>query len=208
MPITFIIRYSIYEEKNNLLFKFVLNCYTYEYNLKQKKKGRYRLKAYMTNGTYDFLKKLESKHPQITFHFMRDINTLAYYEGTGKSIFTAGRTYDILFSKGTLQEKGFVVMNHIPVTVEGQPVFEDRFAKRQGNVETMPGFQAFRLLKPEKGHTYIVFTQWDTKVHYENWKTSKSFQKAHQQKTVKQPAYFADRPFLHTYHLITEEEQD
>lgn len=160
-----------------------------------------RMKAFMTNGTVDFLEKLEKKHPNIHLYFMTS-NTggLAYYEAE-KNIFSAGREYEILIQKGNIQDEGYVVMNNIPVTEEGQPVFEDRFKQRQNEVEMMPGFQAFRLLKPKKGRTYVVFTQWRSEQDFENWKNSKEFKHTHQGQT-KPPAYFADRPFLTNYHMI------
>lgn len=136
---------------------------------------------------------------------MKNHDTLAYYEGVGKSVFTAGRVYDILLSKGLIEKQGFVAMNHIPVTTDGRPVFEERFKHRQHTVETMPGFQAFRLLKPKKGLAYIVLTQWKREAFFNEWRESKAFEKAHNKQSVKQPAYFADRPFLKTYTMIKEE---
>jgi heme oxygenase (mycobilin-producing) len=158
------------------------------------------MNAYMTNGTIDFLKKIEGKHPGTQFYFMSgSSNDLAYYEGT-KNIFVAGREYEIIIQTGEPHEKGYVVMNHIPVTDEGQSVFEDNFKKRQHTVDQYNGFIAFRLLKPKKGNTYVVFTQWKSKESYEGWKTSSDFQKSHT--GIKPPAYFADRPFVNTYTMI------
>ncbi|MGM8366084.1 antibiotic biosynthesis monooxygenase family protein [Virgibacillus sp. W0181] len=167
------------------------------------------MKAYMTTGTLDFLIKMEMKYQAIEFHLMNSPSgALAYYEGEGKSIFTAGRTYDVLLSKGKIEEKGYVVMNHITVTDEGKPVFEDGFEKRQHDMVHIAGFQAFRLLKPVKGNTYVVFTQWTSEQDYMNWKNSDSFKKSHEEQAVKPPAYFADRPYVSTYHMINEDEDE
>ncbi len=160
----------------------------------------------MTNGTADFLKKLEEKHTDKQLWIMSsNSGSLAYYEDEKKSIFASGREYDILIHKGNLQEEGYVVMNNIPVTEEGQPVFEDRFKKRKHEVDMMPGFQAFRLLKPKKGNTYVVFTQWKSVQDFENWKNSDQFKQSHKGQSTKPPAYFADRPFLTTYHMLSDE---
>ncbi|WP_096270339.1 antibiotic biosynthesis monooxygenase family protein [Paucisalibacillus globulus] len=162
------------------------------------------MNAYMTNGTIDFLMKLSDKYPAITFHFMSGpSNDVAYYEGTNQKVFQSGRDYEVLIQAGEIQEEGYVVMNNIPVTDEGRPIFEDNFKKRKGDVDGQTGFQAFRLLKPLKGNTYVVFTQWDSVNSYEQWKTSESFQKAHT--GTKPPAYFADRPFVNTYNMIESE---
>lgn len=159
----------------------------------------------MTTGTYDFLKRLEKKHNEINFYFMNNVNsTLAYYEGNGKSIFVAGRTYEILMKKGNINKKGYVVMNNIPVSEEGKPVFEDRFIKQQQRLDQMSGLRAFRLLKPIKGNTYIVFSQWETEENYILWKESEAFQK----QTAKPPAYFLDRPFITEYVMVKQEKNE
>lgn len=161
------------------------------------------MNAYMTNGTFDFLKKLRDDYPAINFYYMSgDSSTLVYYEASSKSIFSAGRSYEAIIENGDLQESGFVVMNNIPVTEEGTAVFEDRFKQRQQNVESMPGFQAFRLLRPKKGNTYVVLTQWASEDDFENWKNSDQFKKAHKDGGTKPPAYFADRPFITSYQMI------
>src|SRR5699024_6418806 len=138
------------------------------------------MQAFMTNGTLELLQSIAEKNPDITFYFMnRDTTTLAYYESNEKNIFASGRAYEVLLSKGNIVQDGFVVMNNIPVTEEGRPVFEDRFRQRQNEVDTMPGFQAFRLLRPVKGNTYVVFTQWASEQDFNNWKNAEQFKKAH-----------------------------
>lgn len=165
------------------------------------------LKAYMTNGTVDFLEKLEKKHPELLLKLMNNNEgALAYYEHPTKSIFQSGRTYEVLTTVGDVKATGYVVMNNIPVSIEGKPVFEDRFVNREQTVENMPGFQAFRLLRPTRGNTYVVFTQWASKTDFENWKNSPEFADAHKKQTAKPPAYFAERPFISTFHMYVEEE--
>ncbi|GAQ19625.1 heme-degrading monooxygenase HmoB [Oceanobacillus picturae] len=161
------------------------------------------MKAFMTNGTIDFLLKLDEKHKDIPFHFMTsNSNGLAYYEGNKKSVFSAGREYEILIEKGDILDDGYVVMNNIPVIEDGQASFEARFKKRGNDVDMMPGFQAFRFLKPRKGHTYVVFTQWQSEQDFENWKNSEQFKQSHNGQATKPPAYYADKPFITTYHMF------
>jgi heme oxygenase (mycobilin-producing) len=164
------------------------------------------MNAFMTNGTYDFLLKLAEKYPAIKFHFMKSTsNDVAYYEGTKQSVFVSGRAFEVLVQSGDILDSGYVVMNNIPVTDEGVPIFEDNFKKRQQAIGKQEGFQAFRLLKPTKGNTYIVFTQWDSMDSFEQWKDSEGFQKAHVD--TKPSAYFADRPFVNTYHMIEKDKK-
>ncbi|GAA0438234.1 hypothetical protein GCM10008983_13940 [Lentibacillus halophilus] len=162
------------------------------------------MNAYMTNGTLDFLKKIPAKHTDITFYFMREgTSTLVYYEGEGKNVFASGRTYDIVIENGSMHQNGFVVMNNIPVADDGKPTFEDAFKQRQQSVESMPGFQAFRLLRPKQGNTYVVMTQWTSESDYDNWKNSDAFKQAHKHGSdAKPPAYFLDQPFVTSYHMI------
>lgn len=163
------------------------------------------MKAHMTNGTLEFVKKIMDNHPEINFYLMNSGNgTLAYYENENDSIFESGRSYEVLITNGTIQDKGFVVMNNITVTEDGQTPFEERFKQRSSAIDSTPGFQAFRLLRPQKGNTYIVFTQWATIDDFDKWKNSDAFKKQHQQSQneTKPPAYFADRPFITTYNMV------
>lgn len=168
------------------------------------------MNAYMTNGTLDFLRKLPEKHADINFYFMREnASTLVYYEGGKKSIFASGRSYEIILQQGELRNNGFVVMNNIPVADDGKATFEDKFKQRQQNVDAMPGFQALRLLRPKKGNTYVVMTQWASEADFENWKNSDEFKKAHKEgNNAKPPAYFLDRPFVTSYRMIDVEETE
>lgn len=161
----------------------------------------------MTNGTLQLLQGIAEENPHNKFYFMNnDTSTLMYYESEDENVFTSGRAYDVLLSKGNIVQGGFVVMNNIPVTEEGRPVFEHRFRKRQNEVDSMPGFQAFRLLRPADGNTYVVFTQWVSEQDFNNWKNSKQFKHAHKGSGTKPPAYFADRPFIMKYHMIDPDE--
>lgn len=165
------------------------------------------VKAYMTNGTLHFLIKLVEKHTNIHFLFMNNpTSTLAYYEGEEKSVFAAGREYHVVIKSGKMIEGGYVAMNNIPVTTEGAPILEHQFQKRRTAIEAMPGFRAFRLLRPKKGHTYIALTQWSSELYIENWMDSEEFSEVHRGQGVKQPAYFPERPFLTRYRVLEADE--
>ncbi|MGY0692844.1 antibiotic biosynthesis monooxygenase family protein [Virgibacillus sp. FSP13] len=161
------------------------------------------MNAYMTNGTYDFLTKLQEKYPKINFFYMSSgSSTLAYYEGQQKDVFAAGREFEAIDTSGEIKQSGFIVMNNIPVTDDGTAMFEERFKQRQSELNKTPGFQAFRLLRPKKGNTYVVLTQWASENDFNNWKNSDSFKKQHQAGPTKPPAFFADKPFITSYHMI------
>ncbi|WP_449354101.1 antibiotic biosynthesis monooxygenase family protein [Virgibacillus natechei] len=167
------------------------------------------MKAYMTIGTTDFLQKIAAKHQDIHFHLMNsNEGSLAYYEDESKNIFSSGKGYEIVIQNGHIEEEGYVVMNNIPVTEDGGSSFEERFKNRQNATDKMPGFQAFRFLRPLKGNTYVVLTQWRSEEDFENWKNSDAFKKAHQGQGTKPPAYFPDKPFITTYHMHDSEKAE
>src|SRR5690625_6991963 len=147
------------------------------------------MKAFMTNGTLDVLKSIAKIYQDIYFNYMNsDTISLAYNEDKARNVFSSGRAYEVLITKGEIQEEGYIVMNNIPVTDEGQPIFEDRFKQRQDEVDAMPGFQAFRLLRPLEGNTYVVFTQWASEQDFTNWKNSDQFKESHKGQATKPPA--------------------
>ncbi len=102
-----------------------------------------------------------------------------------------------------IEQRGYFVFNNIPVSDEGRPIFEQRFLNRSRDIEKMPGFIAFRLLRPIKSETYIVFTQWENKQAFESWKESNSFAKAHSKPQpepgVKKQNIFNAASYVSTY---------
>lgn len=164
------------------------------------------MKVSMTNGTLNYLSKLSQQHPETSLFYMQDQDkTVAYYEGEDTSIFEEGRNYETVDHVGTMQSTGYVVMNNIPVSDEGRPVFEDRFKKRAGNVENREGFQAIRILRPLKGNTYVVLTQWRSEQDFEDWKNSKSFDEAHKKsgpQHQKKPSFIDGDAYITKYQMI------
>ncbi|GGC74020.1 heme-degrading monooxygenase HmoB [Thalassobacillus devorans] len=168
------------------------------------------MKVSMTNGTPNYLAKLDKKHPETTLFFMQDQDkTVAYHEGE-PGIFEEGRDYETVDAVGEMKPEGFVVMNNIPVSDEGRPVFEDRFKNRKGGVEQMEGFQALRILRPLKGNTYVVLTQWRNENDFEDWKNSQSFEQAHQNsgpKHTKKPSFIDGDAYITKYRMVQFEEE-
>lgn len=171
------------------------------------------MKAHMTNGTWEFLQRVAERNKQYQFHFMfsdTSASVLAYYESMSnvRSVFAAGRSYEVLIKSGEIEEEGFFVMNNIPLTEDGVPIFENRFVHKENHFNNIYGFIAFRLLRPVRGHTYIIFTQWASKDAYELWRESDNFTQLYDYQTIKQPAYFSSRPFVTYYSLFYEEEEE
>lgn len=165
--------------------------------------------AFMTTGTAHFLKDLTESHPEINFHFMRSgVSTLVYYESKKKkSIFVSGRSFNILKNDGVLNEKGFVVMDFIPVTEEGMDIFEEKTKQQFSIIENTNGLITLKLLKQLKKNTYVILSQWETERHYKNWQKSDEYEQANFANLARLPAYFAERPFTSTYYMVKEEDE-
>jgi heme-degrading monooxygenase HmoA len=163
--------------------------------------------AFITAGTYDFLKAMKEKNPQEKIAMMENEDgALLLHETNGETIFKEPRKYEILDSAGTIGGTGFVVMNNIPVTDEGRPIFEYRFKDRSKQVENQPGFLAIRVLRPLSANTYIIITVWETETAFNQWKNSASFKGAHhnQQEATAiepQPKIFASTSYTKKYTL-------
>jgi heme-degrading monooxygenase HmoA len=73
-----------------------------------------------------------------------------------------------------------VIVNAITVPEGRGDDLAGRFAKRAGQVEQMPGFEEFQLLRPtDDRNTWLVYTRWKDQESFENWLNSMSFQQGH-----------------------------
>ncbi|WP_318617922.1 antibiotic biosynthesis monooxygenase [Sporosarcina sp. YIM B06819] len=138
------------------------------------------MNIYMTSGTPDFMETLRDKYPQENMIAMQaGDNSVLLHETTGKTVFQTPRHYEVIASSGALDDNGYFVFNHIPVTDEGRPIFEHRFKKLANALDEVLGFIAFRLLRPLHSDMYIVITEWSANTYYKMWKKSSSFNDAH-----------------------------
>jgi heme-degrading monooxygenase HmoA len=75
-----------------------------------------------------------------------------------------------------------VKINAIEVAPGRGASLEERFAKRAAEVEQMPGFLSYELLRPTAGETsYFVYTRWESEEHFRAWVESPSFTRGHAQ---------------------------
>ncbi len=73
-----------------------------------------------------------------------------------------------------------VKINAIEVPEGAGPVLEERFAQRLGEVENMPGFEGFELLRPTGGEKrYFVYTRWASEEDFRAWVESSAFRRGH-----------------------------
>jgi heme oxygenase (mycobilin-producing) len=80
-----------------------------------------------------------------------------------------------------------VVINAVMVPSERTAEFEERFAKRAGQVSQAPGFEAFELLRPSEGARYLVYTRWRAREDFEAWMKSTYFSEGHRQHSQQGP---------------------
>jgi heme-degrading monooxygenase HmoA len=87
-----------------------------------------------------------------------------------------------------------VKINAIEVDPERGPELEERFANRASEVEKMPGFEGFELLRPVAGETrYFVYTRWESEEAFQAWVGSQEFRRGHAQAAADQ----GQRPVAH-----------
>ncbi len=172
------------------------------------------MNIYITAGTIDYLTIVKNKYPNENMLLMTaaDGESAAILHETSKgTLFNHPRKYEVIDGTGSFETATFVVMNNIPVTDEGKPLFEYQFKNRQQQIENQPGFVAIRVLRPLASNTYVILTLWENQQAFENWKSSESFHKAHK-KTAgssgeggQSPAIFAGPSYTTTYSIAEEE---
>ena len=73
-----------------------------------------------------------------------------------------------------------VKINAIEVPEGAGGHLEERFRQRLGEVEKMPGFLGFELLRPTAGETrYFVYTRWESEEAFRAWVESSAFRRGH-----------------------------
>lgn len=169
---------------------------------------------YITSGTYPFLKaiqKNEENQDKHLFLLQNENATILLHETEGETIFKEPRQYEVFESSGNVGKSKFAVMNNIPVTDEGRPIFEYRFKNRSKLIDKQPGFAGIRVLRPCKSDTYIVLTFWKDEASFSAWKSSQAFGTAHGSeetpKTGKKKKKIFPRPaYVTKYNILWEEE--
>jgi heme oxygenase (mycobilin-producing) len=75
-----------------------------------------------------------------------------------------------------------VKINAIEAAPGRGAALEERFANRAAEVEQMPGFLGFELLRPTSGETrYFVYTRWESEEQFRAWVESPAFTRGHAQ---------------------------
>ena len=76
----------------------------------------------------------------------------------------------------------FVAMNRFKIALGKEEEFVEMWKNRDSYLDSVPGFQSFRLLRGATNEEYTLFAShsiWESAEAFENWTKSEAFRKAH-----------------------------
>jgi heme-degrading monooxygenase HmoA len=95
----------------------------------------------------------------------------------------------------------FIVANRIPVALDWQDEFENRFRLRVEQMDQLPGFVSMQILKPEsEGAPYVVLTSWLDENAFQAWIKSEDFKQAHQNPLPKEA--YTGKPVMEKHQVV------
>lgn len=92
----------------------------------------------------------------------------------------------------------YIAMNRFRIAAGREADFEDLWRKRDSQLEQVPGFREFCLLRgttEEKGTLYISHSTWESRAAFEAWTKSEAFQNAHAQARAPEGTYLGPPNF-------------
>ena len=97
------------------------------------------------------------------------------------------------------------VANRIPVKPEFAEKFEEAFQKRLGLVDEMPGFVAYKLLRPGKEEDpYVVLTFWESEEKFRAWTQSENLREQHKKDRMLSDEAFSGKVKLEIHQVVQE----
>ena len=94
----------------------------------------------------------------------------------------------------------FVTFNNISVNPEYFKEFESRFLGREKML--MPGCLTVKVLKPNMGNEYIIYSEWESEEIYQKWVTSEEFKKQHGKPTDR--SIYSKPAYIESFMIIDE----
>ncbi len=92
----------------------------------------------------------------------------------------------------------FIAMNRFRIALGREDVFEELWRSRDSQLDQVPGFKEFHLLKgpsDEEATLYASHTIWASKEDFEAWTQSENFRKAHANARAPQGTYLGHPNF-------------
>lgn len=79
-----------------------------------------------------------------------------------------------------MKQKNFVAINYIDCKPDYRDRFEELFASRARQIDTMPGFIDMQVLRPSKeGQEYLIVSYWENEQSFKDWTKSETFLEGH-----------------------------
>lgn len=92
----------------------------------------------------------------------------------------------------------YIAMNRFRIARGREEIFEDLWRNRDSQLDDVPGFREFHLLKgpqDDEGTLYAAHTTWDARDAFQAWTESESFRKAHANARAPQGTYLGHPKF-------------
>ena len=92
----------------------------------------------------------------------------------------------------------FIAMNRFRIALGREEVFEELWRSRDSQLDQVPGFKEFHLLKgpsDEEATLYASHTVWGSKEDFEAWTRSENFRKAHAKARAPEGTYLGHPNF-------------
>ena len=92
----------------------------------------------------------------------------------------------------------FIAMNRFRIALGREEVFEELWRSRDSQLDQVPGFEAFHLLKgpsDEEATLYASHTVWARQEDFEAWTKSENFRKAHAKARAPEGTYLGHPNF-------------
>ena len=86
----------------------------------------------------------------------------------------------------------FIAMNRFRIALGHEGDFEEIWRSRESQLEDVPGFQQFNLLRgpsDDEATLYASHTLWESREAFQAWTESESFRKAHAQARAPKGTY-------------------
>lgn len=164
------------------------------------------MNLYITSGSPEFMETIKLKYKKEHMYLLHGTgNSVLIHETPAKTVFQVPSKYEVLEAYGEFSEKGYFVLQYIPLSEEGRPIFEYKYTNLTATAQNEPGCIALRVLKPIKSDTYIILTEWSGPNSYEIWAKSVSFDFTN---IADRQQFFTSAPYMKTYQSILEEEAD
>jgi heme-degrading monooxygenase HmoA len=92
----------------------------------------------------------------------------------------------------------FIAMNRFRVAPDAAPEFERIWTTRQSQLQTVPGFVEFRLLRGPAREDHVLYAShslWRSRADFEAWTRSEAFRTAHRDAGQAKPLYLGPPEF-------------